>query len=154
MSTHDTTTPGPARHPAPSTMIVAKAPDGLTAAHAEAPTSPTEAPNGASRRPWMWSIGGVVLLAALAGGGVWFVLSLGTVSTDDAYVNGHVTFVAARVPGQVAQVHVDDNNPVHKGDILVQLDPEPYQVQVEIAQAAVTAAQADLVTAQAQAMQR
>ena len=46
---------------------------------------------------------------------------------------------------------VDDNNRVHKGDLLVQLDPEPFQVQVDIAQAAVTAAQADLVAAQAQA---
>jgi len=35
-------------------------------------------------------------------------------------------------------------------DLLVQLDKEPYQVQVNIAQAAVTAAQADLVTARAQ----
>jgi membrane fusion protein (multidrug efflux system) len=34
---------------------------------------------------------------------------LNTVSTDDAYVNGHVTFVAPRVAGQVAEVLVDDN---------------------------------------------
>ena len=52
---------------------------------------------------------------------------LTTVSTDDAYVNGHVTFVAARVPGQVSRVLVDDNNRVHKGDVLVELDPEPYR---------------------------
>jgi membrane fusion protein (multidrug efflux system) len=131
-------------------MIVAKAPDGLTAAHAEAP-APLEPARGRGLLPWGWIIGGVVLVAGLIGGGVWFVLSLGTVSTDDAYVNGHVTFVAARVPGQVAHVRVDDNNSVHKGDVLVQLDPEPYQVQVDIAQAAVDAARADLVTAQAQA---
>jgi len=72
------------------------------------------------------------------------------VSTDDAYVNGYVTFVAPRVTGQIARVLVDDNNRVHKGDLLVQLDPEPYQVQVTIAQAAVVAAQADLVATQAQ----
>ena len=34
---------------------------------------------------------------------------LNTVSTDDAYVNGHVTFVAPRVSGQVSRVLVDDN---------------------------------------------
>ncbi len=72
-----------------------------------------------------------------------------TVSTDDAYVNGHVTFVAPRVPGQVVRVLVEDNNRVHNGNLLVQLDKEPYQVQVDIAQAALTVAQADLVTAQA-----
>jgi membrane fusion protein (multidrug efflux system) len=77
--------------------------------------------------------------------------SWGTVSTDDAYVNGHVTFVAPRVGGQVQRVYVEDNNRVHKGDLLVQLDKEPYQVQVNIAQAAVDAAQADLVASQADA---
>ncbi|MGH8100520.1 MAG: HlyD family efflux transporter periplasmic adaptor subunit, partial [Chthoniobacterales bacterium] len=72
-----------------------------------------------------------------------------TVSTDDAYVNSYVTFVAPRVSGQVARVLVDDNNRVKKGDTLVELDPEPFQVQVAIKQAAVDSAQAELVTAQA-----
>ena len=39
----------------------------------------------------------------------WVVTALNTVSTDDAYVNGHVTFVAPRVAGQVTKVLVDDN---------------------------------------------
>jgi membrane fusion protein (multidrug efflux system) len=73
-----------------------------------------------------------------------------TVSTDDAYVSGHVTFVAPRVAGQVARVLVDDNNRVRKGDVLVQLDKEPYEVQVGIAEAAVEAAQANLAAALAQ----
>ena len=73
-----------------------------------------------------------------------------TISTDDAYVNGHVTFVAPRVPGQVAKVLVDDNYRVKKGDVLVQLDPEPYRIMVEIKQAAVAVAEADLVAANAQ----
>ena len=72
-----------------------------------------------------------------------------TVSTDDAYVNSYVTFVAPRVSGQVARVLVDDNNRVKKGDVLVELDPEPFQVQVAIKQAAVASAQAELVTTQA-----
>jgi membrane fusion protein (multidrug efflux system) len=75
--------------------------------------------------------------------------ALHTVSTDDAYVNSYVTFVAPRVAGQVARVLVDDNNRVKKGDLLVALDPEPYRVQVAIKQAAVDSAQASLVTAQA-----
>ncbi len=56
-------------------------------------------------------------------------MMLNTVSTDDAYVNGHVTFMAPRVAGQVSRVLVDDNDRVMKGDLLVQLDKEPYQVQ-------------------------
>src|SRR6516225_9060506 len=77
------------------------------------------------------------------------IRSLNTVSTDDAYVNGYVTFVAPRVAGQVARVLVDDNNRVKKGDVLVELDPEPFRVQVAIKQAAVDTAQANLVLAQA-----
>src|SRR5262249_36187226 len=80
----------------------------------------------------------------------WIVTAFTTVSTDDAFVNSHVTFVAPRVAGQVARVLVDDNNRVRKGDLLVQLDKEPFEVQVKIAQAAVESAEADFVAAQAQ----
>jgi membrane fusion protein (multidrug efflux system) len=65
-------------------------------------------------------------------------------------VNGHVTFVAARVPGQLVKVLVDDNNRVHKGDLIAQLDREPYQVQVELKEAAVESAEADLLAARVQ----
>ncbi len=80
----------------------------------------------------------------------WVKIALNTVSTDDAYVNGHVTLVAPRVPGQVVEVLVDDNNRVKKGEVLLRLDPEPYRVQLAIRQAAVTGAEADEVAAQAQ----
>jgi membrane fusion protein (multidrug efflux system) len=103
----------------------------------------------ARRRRWPWVIG-LILLAGVAVIGVpWLSDALTTVSTDDAYVNGHVTFVAPRVSGQVLRVLVDDNNAVRKGDLLVELDPEPFQVQVSIDKAAVIAAEADLVAAQA-----
>ncbi len=53
--------------------------------------------------------------------------------------------VAARVPGQVMKVLVEDNNRVHKGDVLVQLDKEPYEIQVAIRRASFESAQADLL---------
>jgi membrane fusion protein (multidrug efflux system) len=80
----------------------------------------------------------------------WVVTALNTVSTDDAYVNGHVTFVAPRVAGQVTEVLVDDNYRVKQGDVLVRLDKVPYQVQVEIKRSAVQVAQANRVAAQAE----
>jgi membrane fusion protein (multidrug efflux system) len=80
----------------------------------------------------------------------WANTVMNTVSTDDAYVNGHVTLLAPRISGQVAQVFVDDNDRVKKGDLLVQLDKEPYQVQVAIKTAAVVSAEADLAAANAQ----
>jgi len=94
-----------------------------------------------------------VAVVGLAFGGYWLVpvveTMLNTVSTDDAYVNGHVTLVAPRVSGQVSRVLVDDNYRVKRGSVLVQLDKEPYQVQLAIKQAAVVAAEADLVAARA-----
>jgi len=76
--------------------------------------------------------------------------AINTVSTDDAYVNGHVTFVPPRVPGQVIRVLVDDNARVKAGDLLVELDPEPYQVQVNIKQAALAAAEANRVATESE----
>jgi membrane fusion protein (multidrug efflux system) len=93
----------------------------------------------------------LVLAVALWFGIPYILLTLSTVSTDDAFVNGHVTFVAARVHGQVSRVLVDDNNRVRKGDLLVQLDKEPFQDAVAIKKAAVDIAQADLQAARATA---
>lgn len=101
------------------------------------------------RRRLLLVVGLVAAVLLLFFGIPLLIRAFNTVSTDDAYVNGYVTFVAPRVGGQVARVLVDDNNRVEKGDLLLQLDPEPYQVQVAIEQAAVDAAQANLVVARA-----
>jgi membrane fusion protein, multidrug efflux system len=93
-------------------------------------------------------LGAVVIVAAVYGI-PWIRFALSTVSTDDAFVNGHVTFVAPRVRGQVSRVLVDDNNRVHKGDLLVELDQEPLRDAVAVKKAAVDTAQADLQAANA-----
>ena len=92
---------------------------------------------------------GAVVIAAAVFGIPWIRFVLSTVSTDDAFVNGHVTFVAPRVHGQVSRVLVDDNNRVHKGDLLVELDKEPFRDAVAVKKAAVDTAQADLEAAKA-----
>jgi membrane fusion protein, multidrug efflux system len=103
-----------------------------------------------TRRTLLLGVLGVLVLAGTLWFGIpWIRLTLNTVSTDDAFVNSHVTFVAARVHGQVARVLVDDNNRVHKGDLLVELDKEPFQAAVAVKKAAVDSAQADLQAAKA-----
>ena len=77
----------------------------------------------------------------------WIRLIFNTVSTDDAYVNGHVTFVAPRVSGQISRVLVDDNYRVRKGELLAELDKEPYQIAVSQKRAAVDTANTDLQAA-------
>jgi membrane fusion protein, multidrug efflux system len=104
---------------------------------------------GLKRRLVIAVLGVLVLAAALIFGVPWLRLTLNTVSTDDAYVNSHVTFVAARVSGQIASVLVDDNNRVHKGDLLAQLDKEPFEDAVAVKKAAVDTAEADLQAASA-----
>lgn len=104
------------------------------------------------RRRWLLGVAAALLLAVILVFGIpWVRLALATVSTDDAFVNGHVTFVAPRVRGQVARVLVDDNNRVRKGDLLVELDKQPFQAEVAVKKAAVDTAQADLQAASAAA---
>jgi membrane fusion protein, multidrug efflux system len=111
-----------------------------------------EKPKPTRRRRILLGAAGVLVLAGALWFGIpWVQTTLNTVSTDDAYVNGHVTFVAARVRGQVARVLVDDNYRVRKGDLLVVLDKEPFQIAVAIKKAAVDTATADLDAAKANA---
>jgi membrane fusion protein, multidrug efflux system len=56
-------------------------------------------------------------------------------NTDDAQIDGHIYPVSARVGGHVVKVNYDDGQFVHKGDVLVQLDPTDYQVALQRAQA-------------------
>ena len=102
-------------------------------------------------RRWLLRAGAV---AGLGLGGYYLAPTvktmLDTVTTDDAYVSAHVTYVAPRVSGQVSRVVVDDNERVKKGDLLVQLDEERYQVRVDIKKAALVAADAELMAARAQ----
>ena len=57
------------------------------------------------------------------------------VSTDDAYVDGSVSLVSARIPGTVAKLYVMENWGVKAGDLLLTLDPRDYQVRVAQAEA-------------------
>src|ERR1700691_2871879 len=109
---------------------------------------PPEKPKANPRRKMLLGAFAVLVLAGALWFGIpWVQTTLNTVSTDDAYVNGHVTFVAARVKGQVSRVLVDDNYRVGKGDRLVELDKEPFQIAVAIKKAAVDTATADLQVA-------
>lgn len=111
---------------------------------------PQEVRKPARRRQLVAAVAGVAVLVVLLVAGIsWIEQMLNTVSTDDAFVNGHVTFVAPRVAGQIARVLVDDNNRVRKGDLLAALDKEPYRVAVSEKQAAVDTANADLLAATA-----
>src|SRR3989337_1271114 len=69
------------------------------------------------------------------------------IATDDAYVEGRIHPVAARIQGTVLEVLVVDNQPVKQGEPLLRIDPEPYAVRGSAAGSAVSAATADLTGA-------
>jgi membrane fusion protein (multidrug efflux system) len=86
----------------------------------------------------------LLLLLALAGGLVyWFHYRL-LVTTDDAYVSGHVGVISPRVPGRVLEVLVDNNQFVQPDQVLLTLDPQDYQVAADQAEANLARLRQDL----------
>jgi len=74
----------------------------------------------------------------------WYVTSGRYVSTDDAYVQAARTMISSDVSGRVVAVAVHDNEQVVKGQLLFQLDPRPFRIAVEEAQAMLAGAQAQV----------
>ncbi|MGH7300926.1 MAG: HlyD family efflux transporter periplasmic adaptor subunit [Candidatus Rokuibacteriota bacterium] len=85
----------------------------------------------------------VVALAALGWGGYAWWNSFKYVSTDDAYVEGSVVIISAKVSGHVAEVLVDDNRRVKAGGLLLRIDPRDYAARRDQARAAVAVAVAE-----------
>ncbi len=56
--------------------------------------------------------------------------------TDDAFVRADTIGVAPQVSGRIVTLHVRDNQAVKRGDVLFEIDPEPYRHTLERARAA------------------
>jgi membrane fusion protein, multidrug efflux system len=108
---------------------------------------------------WTWIV--VLAIAAIICGhyGINYVMdSLLHESTDDAFIDGHVVAISARVAGHVDKVFIVDNQEVKKDDVLIQIDPRDYDARAKAAEAALLAAKAaagqvdaDIVAAQTEA---
>ena len=100
------------------------------------------------RRPLV-IVAAVVLLAGAAWGfsAWWYYRS--HVSTDDAYVEGTVSTVSAKVPGHIVELLVDDNQAVKKGTLLLRIDDRDYKARLEQAKASVGIAESRLRAAAA-----
>ncbi|MDT7950674.1 MAG: HlyD family secretion protein [Acetobacteraceae bacterium] len=90
---------------------------------------------------------GIVVLIAAIGGAIWWFLHRNQIDTDDAYTDGRVVMVASQVNGYVTVLGVNDNQFVHKGDLLVQIDPRPYEAARDQAKGELAAAEAQLNSA-------
>jgi membrane fusion protein (multidrug efflux system) len=83
------------------------------------------------RRPLLFLV--PILLAAA--GTAYYLAEEPYVSTDDAFVHAAKESINARVAGQVVKIAVIDNQRVQHGQLLFQIDPEPYQIAVDQAAA-------------------
>ena len=94
---------------------------------------------------------GIALVAVAAGIG-WWVLSLrGIERTNDAFVEGHLSFLSSRVAGQIAEVRVTENQRVKAGDVLVRLDTADFEARVARARADLEVARNQVASAHAAA---
>ena len=84
----------------------------------------------------------VFLIAAVSGIAI-LVHSAYYESTDDAFIEGHVVTVGTKLSNIVQGVLIDDNYEVKQGQLLVQIDPRDYEVQLQSAQASFIKAKSD-----------
>ena len=104
----------------------------------------------AARRNWLrpLTIFLVPLLIVVVGG--YFYLTSGrSVSTDNAYVRQDKVSVSSDVAGRIVEVAAKENQSVRAGDLLFRIDPAPYRIAVDQANAGIANAQVSVTTLQA-----
>ncbi|SAL18433.1 secretion protein HlyD family protein [Caballeronia udeis] len=113
------------------------------------PNNPSNAQkNGPGKKPLI--ILAVVVVFLILGGLAWWFVTRNQVSTDDAYTDGDAVTIAPKVSGYVLVMNLGDNKFVHKGDLLIKIDPRDYQAQLDQANAQLGLAKAQLDSAQVQ----
>src|ERR1051326_6321802 len=89
----------------------------------------------------------VLLIAAIVGIRYW-LYARSHESTDDAFIDAHITPVSPKVSGYIAKIHVASNQQVKKGDLLLEIDPRDYEAKLDKDKAALAAGEARLKEAQ------
>ncbi|HEX4142172.1 MAG TPA: HlyD family secretion protein [Pirellulales bacterium] len=102
------------------------------------------------RRPFLviaLAVGAVILVVGLL---AWWLYERQFESTDDAFIDGHAVQMAPKIAGYVTRLDIVDNELVHQGDVLLEIDPRDYQVALAAAKASEAAAASRLAQATAQ----
>ena len=124
---------------APAGSAAVAAATGGSAAVAAAPGTADSAKPPLSlpaRRRALWLLGALVLLAAAGWGVYWATVLRHIESTDNAYVHAPLLQITPRIDGSVAEVLVDDTDPVVAGQLLLRLDPTDARLALERAKSA------------------
>ncbi|WP_288366524.1 HlyD family efflux transporter periplasmic adaptor subunit [uncultured Acinetobacter sp.] len=94
-----------------------------------------------AKRKKLLSIFALVVIVAAIVFGIWYVFFNHTVNTDNAYVGADTAQITSMVTGQVSEILVNDTQQVHKGDILVKIDPRDAEIALAEAKAMLAKAQ-------------
>ena len=111
----------------------------------------SDPPVGSRRKKKFLIIGSSALLVLIIGGVIYWLYARQYESTDDAFIDGDIVQISPRVSAYVTKVHVSSNQFVHKGDLLVELNPSDLEVKLEQAKAALENARSQRGQASAQA---
>src|SRR5262245_19733637 len=112
-------------------------------------TTTTHTDTGISRKTRTLTFAGLGALLLAAAATSAFVYYGGRVSTDDAQVDAHIAPVAPKVPGNIAEILVGDNQTVKAGQVLLRIDSRDYDARVAQARAALAAAESQAAGASA-----
>jgi membrane fusion protein (multidrug efflux system) len=89
------------------------------------------------------------LVAAIAGLS-WYAMSGRYVSTENAYVKADIVAITPQVDGRVVAVEVKDNSLVRAGEVLFRIDPEPFQIALDMAEAKLLTVRQDIEASRAE----
>ena len=95
----------------------------------------------------------VIAVAVGLGRAMWDAY-MGAPWTRDGTVRAYVVTMAPEVAGRIVELPVADNQSVHKGDLLMVIDPTNYKIAVSLAEAAVQQAQANMQNVEREAQRR
>jgi membrane fusion protein, multidrug efflux system len=119
---------------------------------AQEPAAPPPPPPPLKMRKYRMQIyGGVAVLVVLAFAIFYYLHFIAPYEdTDDAFIDGYITYISPRVAGPVVRLLITDNQEVKAGDELVEIDPGDYETALARARADLAAAQSQLDSAKAQ----
>jgi membrane fusion protein, multidrug efflux system len=135
--------------PAADPKVAEPKPEAKAAEPKPAPLPPTPAKRRHNRRrAILIGLGVLVLVAAIT---VYYICFIAPYeSTDDGFIEAHVTIVSPQVSGPVVRLLIRDNQTVKEGDLLLEIDPRDYNTKLAQAHADLESAQSQLEQAKAQ----
>ncbi len=107
-----------------------------------------EQANNSQKKKKAFMIVGIIVAIGLIAAYFYNAYRKTHISTDDAFIEGNIHTIAAKINGTVKALYVNDNQLVKKGDLLVEVDPADYEVKLREAKSAVNVEKAKFTEAE------